>query len=369
MKVLASLFRVVFSIILLLLIACYLQTAPAISLSNFCQTVDSAKLLSLLSEFNVYTVTLVIILLLGILSFTRILEAVWNVLFCASIIILLASGLYIFFGPAIALPQALQHNVAVNQALLSIKAYEVPLAITTFIFIAGWMCSLASVRVAITTIVSYALWYGLTVFFTYIVQMWANSATPAMPEALHMIQGTPWVIAAVPGAFFLIYALLMALFETFITAKPKVADKEKTDETKTVDKQEAPKSEAAKAETNDKPAEPAAKSQPILKTAAPASAAPKKKLKLATPAPEEKAATETKPEPAVKTEPTPKPEPEASNEVKAEAENEAKPASKAETKAEPEAEAKDSPETKEKTESTPAEAKPDSEQPKEEPLP
>lgn len=364
MKVLASLFRVVFSIILLLLIACYLQTAPTISLSNFCQTADGAKLLTLLSELNVYTVSLVVILLLGILSFTRILEAVWNVLFCAAIIILLAGGLYIFCGPAIALPQALQHNVAVNQALLSIKTYEVPLAITVFIFIAGWLCSLASVRVAITTVVSYGLWYGLTVFFTYIVQLWANSTTPAMPEALHMIQGTPWIIAAVPGAFFLIYALLMALFETFITTKAKVTDKEKIGESTPSDEKET-----AKAEQSAKPAEPAAKSQPILKTAAPASSTPKKKTEPATQETTEKTDTEAKTEPEKKTEKTADPEPKADKKEKTDSENELTADSSTEKHPEPETEVKDSPEAKEKPEPAPADTQPGDEQQKDIPLP
>lgn len=371
MKVLASLFRVVFSIILLLLIACYLQTAPTISLSNFCQTADSAKLLTLLSELNVYTVSLVVILLLGILSFTRILEAVWNILFCAAIIILLAGGLYIFCGPAIALPQALQHNVAVNQALLSIKAYEVPLAITVFIFIAGWLCSLASVRVAITTVVSYGLWYGLTVFFTYIVQLWANSTTPAMPEALHMIQGTPWIIAAVPGAFFLIYALLMALFETFISQNEKSADKAHSEALKTDGgkAEEAPKEEQANSGDNTSPAEPAAKSQPILKTAAPASEAPMNKLKLATAVPTDKAGTEAKEAPAKDAEQTVNTESEAVKEVKSEPEKETKSTAETEQQPEPEAVVQPAPEPEKAEAPAASETKTSTEQPKEAPLP
>ena len=366
MKVLASLFRVVCSIIVLLLLAFYLQSTPTISLNDFCQNLDTEKLLTMLSTVNAVTISLVVILLLGIFPFLRILKAVWNVLFCVSILILLIGGLYVFFGPGIALPHAIYHNVAVNQACQATNAYEVPMALTVFIFAAGWFCAPACGRVAITTVVSFGLWYALTEFLTYIVHLWGSAANPGMPEALHMIQSTPWVIAAVPAAFFLIYALLMAFFETYISTskaatKPaeKESDKQKADSEKKPEEGPKPTDEK-KAEPEKKPtlkpAEPAAKSQPILK-AAPASPAPLKKLKLATPAtaekPEAKPATATKPaEPKAEE----KPAETKAEEKPAEPKTEEKPAeTKTEEKpAEPKTEEK-SAETK--TEEKPAEPK------------
>ncbi len=293
MKILASLFRVLFSIILLLALACYLQTPSQISLGQFCLTIDPAYLLPLLSGFNTVTVSLVIILLLGIFSFTRVLEAAWNVLFCASIIALLALGLYEFAGPAIALPQAIHHNAAVNQFCQAVTSYEVPIALTTLIFIAGWLCSSACVSVALTAVISYGLWYAITVFFTYLVHQWADSATPGMPEALHMIQSSPWVIAAVPGAFFLIYALLMAFFETFIaTGKKPAATRQKSPAA-----EEKP-AEEKKDESPAAPAEPAAKSKPILKAAG-AAPATTRKIKTAADAAAEPSKAEKAPAPAI----------------------------------------------------------------------
>lgn len=279
MNVLASLFRVVFSIIVLLALTCYTQMAPTVTLGNFCTSIDTAQLLTTLSGFNTVTVALVLILLLGICAFTRVLEAVWNVLFCASVLILLCLGLYIFAGSFIAFPMVLAHNDAVNQVCQAATAYEVPIAITTLIFIAGWLCASACGRVAITAVVSYGLWFALTAFFTYTVQLWANSASPSMPEALNMLQSTPWVIAAVPGAFFLIYALFMAFFETFIQPTAgKSKTKKEQEETK------AAKEEEKKADTpakDEKSTVPVAKTPATLNTPA---AAPAKKLKLATPA-------------------------------------------------------------------------------------
>lgn len=285
MKAMAILFRVVFSIIVLVLLACYLQMSPTITVGEFVDSLNTAGLAEMFTSVNTVTVSIFLVILLGIFSFTRILEALWNVLFCASIILLLAGGLYVLGGASIALPNAIFHNDFINSICAAIPAYQVPIAIVTLIFLAGWICASACGRIAITAVVSYGLWYGLTEFFSYVVYLWSNSDDPSMPEALNMIQGTPWIIAAVPAAFFLIYALLMAFFETFITNKPaKTAKPAKEDAPKA---EEAPaKEEPAKAEAKTeekKPVEPAAKSQPILKTTA---AAPVRKLKVGTPAAE-----------------------------------------------------------------------------------
>lgn len=371
MKVLASLLRVVFSILVLLALACYMQAAPTVSLNEFYNSLDSAQILNMLCGFNAVTVSLGIILLLGILSFTRVLEAAWNVAFCASILVLLALGLYSICGPAIALPQVLCHNTTVNQICQTAAGYEVPIAIITLIFIAGWFCASACGRVAITAVVSYGLWYGLTALLTYAVHLWGSSENPAMPEALSMMQSTPWVIAAVPGAFFLIYALFMAFFETFISNKSPKAEKTPAKEERKEDKAKADNPEPTenkeeaknvkKAEPEKKPlikpVEPVTKPQPVLKVT-PVSAAPLKKLKPATPADEvkkeEKPETKEDPKPVAKEEP----EAEVKEEPKPESKEEPKPVAKEEPKPEPKEaprpEAKETEKPEAKVEDTPS---------------
>ena len=288
MKALAILFRLVFSIIVLMAVTCYLQVSPTTTLSEFCNSINSSALLDQLCGINYLTVSLALVILLTIFSITRILDAIWNTLFCASILVLIASGLYTLAGPGIALPSALVHNEAVNQFCQSFTAYEIPLAITLLIFIAGWVCASACGRVAITAVISYALWYGVTEFFTYASQLWANSAAPALPEALYIVQGTPWILAAVPGAFFLIYALLMACFETYIGNGKKKAAKKKAEPAPADNKEVKDTGSAPKAEKEQKPAEPVSKTKPVLKLAT-ATAAPANKLKPATPVAEKPA--------------------------------------------------------------------------------
>lgn len=288
MKALAILFRLVFSILVLMAVACYLQVSPTTTLSEFCNSINSSALLDQLCGINYLTVSLALVILLTIFSITRILDAIWNTLFCASILVLIASGLYTLAGPGIALPSALVHNEAVNQFCQSFTAYEIPLAITLLIFIAGWVCASACGRVAITAVISYALWYGVTEFFTYASQLWANSASPALPEALYIVQGTPWILAAVPGAFFLIYALLMACFETYIGNGKKKAAKKKAEPAPADNKEVKDTESAPKAEKEQKPAEPVSKTKPVLKLAT-ATASPANKLKPATPVAEKPA--------------------------------------------------------------------------------
>ncbi len=324
MKALAILSRVVFSAVILLALALYLQASPTITLAQFCDSVTPGALCGLLCGVNTVTVLLALIVLLGIFSCTRILEAAWNVLFGASIILLLACGLYAAFGPSIALPHAIYHNATVNEFCQAMPDYPVLIAIITLIFIVGWLCASACVRVAITTVVSYGLWYAITEFFTYIVQLWADSTDPALPEALNMVQSTPWVIAAVPAAFFLIYALLMAFFETFISHAPTSKAKET--------KEEIP---AEKPQTEEKPA---SADKPVLKVkpaAKQAETKPAVKTK-----PEEKPASEAKAEEATK------PEEKPAGEAKAEE------APKPEEKPAGEAKAENTPKAEEKTETT-----------------
>ena len=313
MKAMAILFRVVFSAIVLLALALYQQHTPTVSLGQFFDSLTPEALCNVLGGVNTTTVLLGVIVLLGIFSCTRILEAAWNVLFCASILILLAGGLYTAFGPAIALPNAIYHNEAINQLCQALPSYQVGVAIVSLIFVAGWLCASASVRVAITAVVSYGLWYTITEFFSYVVYLWAKSAEPAMPEMLNMIQSTPWVLAAVPAAFFLIYALLMAFFETFITHAP--AGKAKT---KPQSAEDAPKAAEAKAEKAPEAGEKPAEETKVEEEAPKAEDKPAEETKVEEEAPkaEDKPAEETKvEEEAPKAEDKPAEEPKVEEEA------------------------------------------------------
>ncbi len=275
MKALTLLFRVVFSIIVLLLVTCYTQVTSTVSLTDFCTSLNASAIAEQFTSINAFTITLAVILLLSILSFTRLLEAIWNILFCGSIITLLAGGLYALCGPRIALPYVLYNNEAVMQFCSMVGAYQIPVAIVLLIFLAGWLCSAASGRVAITAIVSFGLWYAVTELLTYGIYLWTKAAAPDQPGALTMIQESPWILAAVPAAFFLIYALLMAFFETYITTEGKAQKAPAND--KQPEKPATTQTEAP-ASTVDAQTEPITKTRPVLLKTTPIPEVPKKKL-------------------------------------------------------------------------------------------
>lgn len=307
MKVMAILFRVVFSFVIVLALACYLQVSPTISLADFSDTLTPDTLLGHLQGVNGVTISLAVILLLGIFSVTRVLEAAWNVIFCAAMLVLLACGSYALLGASIALPHAIFTSETVRQFCDTVLTYQVPIALATFIFATGWVCASACGRVAITTVISYALWYGVSELFFFSVQLWSDSANPVAPEALSMILGTPWVIAAVPGAFFLIYALLMSLFETFITRatpKPKAATAESGQVTTPEPETKAAEAAATPAASKPEPVEPRQKTmrlsvpkpvnkEPKVEEKAEAPATPKEESPAPAPEAEIPAAPET----------------------------------------------------------------------------
>lgn len=314
MNVVAILSRVVCSIILVLLLACYAQVSPGITAIGFCSALSVDMLIDAVSGINAVTISLLAIVVLGALSVTRILEAIWNVLFSASILLLMAFGSYALFGASIALPHAIYNCEPVRIICEAVLSYQVPIILVIFIFAASWICASARGSVAITTIISYLLWYAITEFFSYAVHLWSNSSNPAAVEALNMILSTPWIIAAVPGAFFLIYALLMAFFETYITKKRRKVRKVTEEKKETTQESAAP---AAK--TEEKPAEPKPAPEPKAPET-PAEPAPATKPEPVEPQPEEKPA-ETKieteepapaePAPVAKAETKPESEPKA----------------------------------------------------------
>ena len=361
MKALAILFRIIFSAIVLLALSVYLQVSPTITLGQFCDALTPEALGSILGGVNTVTVSLAIIVLLGIFSCTRILEAIWNVLFCSSILILLAGGLYTAFGASVALPNAIFHNEAINQLCQVLPDYQVLIALVSFIFVAGWLCAPASVRIAITSVISYGLWYGVTELFSYIVYLWAGSSNPALPEALNMIQSTPWVIAAVPAAFFLIYALLMAFFETFIShttlSKHESTMPNQKDEEKPAEQPKAKVKPAAQPKTQEKAEEKTAE-QPETKEKAeekPAEQTEAKEKVEEKPAEQTEAKEKAEEKPAEQTEAKEKAEEKPAEQTEAKEKAEEKPAEQAEAKEKAEEKPAEQTEAKEKVEEKPAE--------------
>ena len=354
MNVLGSLFRLICSWLILLVLAVYIQSPAYVSPANFVEYFNTDTLLPLVSTLNWVTITAGILLILAVL---RIQEIIWNVAYAAAFILFVGFALCSFMDPATALPTAIESNRAVLDFCALPQSYPIPAIIITAIFAMGWLCSTAPFRIMFTCALSVALWYGCTEVFQYMVGMWAKSPNPTMPELLHAIQSAPWIIAAIPGAFFVVYALLTSFIETFISRreeKRRKKDEKKAAESTVVEELEETQAEPT---SETKPAKPTP-SKPIKKPA-PAAVAPKLTVKKAENKPEEAPKAEEKPVEKAKEEPKsdekpaegvkaePKAEEKPAEEAKAEPKVEEKPA--AEAQAEPKVEEKPAEEAKAET--------------------
>lgn len=360
LKALGIFIRLVCSLAILFAVALYLpMTAQPLSTAvppeQFVDgiTLDAVK--GFFTSLNWVSITAGALVLCALL---RLLDMAWNIAFCLSSVAVLFCGLWTVWGPAVALPAPLQGNEYMTQLCTLPLDYPVPALIVMAVFAMGWLAATAPFRIAFTTAVSFGLWYGITCLMHWaIVTRWADTPTPAQPEVLAMVLANPWIIAALPGVFFLVYAVLVAFFETFLSAARKKAPKaeQKPAEQQAEEKKPEPAPLAkpvskvlkpmAKPAVNPTPkptAKPAAKP---ATAAAPLPAVPKAEPKPApnasaepaSPAPKPEAKAEVKPtvEPAPKPEekpvsPAPEAKKEETPEVKPETKTEAKPAPKAE---------------------------------------
>lgn len=370
MKFLASLFRLLCSLLVLVVIALYVNAEGNPDVSAFAAQVTGENLLALFTTVNWVSITAGV---LAVAALLRLLEIAWNMAFCAALALVIAGSSYMVFGAETALPAALSTNAAVLDFCNLPQTYPVPALIVAGVFALGWLAANAAFRIAFTTILCYALWYGCAVLFHATAEMAA--ADPALADKetaqsiLTFIQAHPWVTAALPGVFFLVYSLLMAFFDSFPSSAKKKNAEEPAKKEAEEKKADAPKPETKPAVPSAKPTQtrplPAAKptqtrpltvakpttTRPLTaKPAAPAAKPLAKPVlqpvpKAPSPQPEVKPATETKPE--TKTEPAPAAEtkPEAKTEPAPAAEP--KPEAKAEpaSAAEPKPEAKDAPTT------------------------
>lgn len=344
LKALGIFVRLVCSLIVLLAVALYLQMPTAVAPESFADAVSAEAVVGLFSSLNWVSITAGVLVLCALL---RLLDMAWNVAFCLSTVLVLFCGLWAVWGPVVALPLPVQDNALMTQLCTLPQTYPVPALLVAGVFAMGWLASTAPFRIAFTTVVSFGLWYGLTTLMHWgIVTRWADTPTPAQPELLAMVLANPWMIAALPGAFFLVYAVLVAFFETFLSTSKKKAPKteEKPAEDKKPETDEKKPAAAAPA-----PAVPAAApapklAKPVLKPATPAVPKPEVKPEAkAEPKPEQQpeAKPEAKPEPAAE----PKPEPKA-EEHPADKPAEPKPEKAEETPAAPEAKPEPKPEEK-----------------------
>ncbi len=343
MNILGTLFRLICSWLILVVIAVYATAPEHIAPSAFTECFNAETLRPMFTTVNWVSITAVVLLVLAIL---RIQELIWNVIYAAATILCIGFGICAIIDPGIALPAAIETNRTVLDFCALPQSYPVPAILIIAVFAMGWLCSTAPFRIMFTCILSVVLWYGCSEVFSYMVGMWAKSPNPTMPELLHAIQTAPWIIAAIPGAFFLVYALLTSFIETFISRRED--DRKKRAEKKAAEKSEAEELTETKSETEAAPQAPIlpvissdAEEKPITATAPAAEEKPAEKADAkAEEKPAEETAVKAEDKPAEETDTKAEEKPAEETDAKAEEKPVEETAAKAEEKPAEEADAK-----------------------------
>lgn len=218
-KVLASLFRLLCSLMVLLVVVVYLN-AGNLHITPAELSFRAEDLLTPFRTVNPFSITAVVLVVLAAL---RLLDIIWNMAFCASLILVLGISSYTLVGET-ALPAALHGNETVAAFLSLPQSYPVPTLLIAAVFTIGWLAANAAFRIAFNTLLSYVLWFVCSFIFHAALGIWADHPQTAQGNAqsfLTFLLEHPWVCAALPGVFFMIYSLLMAFFDSFPSSETK----------------------------------------------------------------------------------------------------------------------------------------------------
>lgn len=168
-----------------------------------------------------------LLLLMGLL---RGVTAIWNIIFCWSIVLLIFLIILVSFGTDVALPGAAavlssepnlimagldQLSLLIGAHIVSTPNCEFLLLLVPMGLILGGLFSNSRLRIAFYSVVGYALWYGLSELLLYLLTLWGQSEAPLLAEVQVFLSDSDWVIPTLMGVFFTIYVTILAFYETY----------------------------------------------------------------------------------------------------------------------------------------------------------
>lgn len=217
LNLLCILIRLALYLFLLLLLAPCISLGVSCSVDAYLSAWNLPQLIHLITDVRWFQIAA------GagcLLAMVRLLGMVWNVVFFVSLLAFLVECLSLTIGIDWGVPSALR-SLALLQPMQDVAThfpalmFLVPLACVLSCF-----CSRTPGRIISYTLFCYLLWYAASELLAWLVSLWADREAPCLPELLHMIQAYPWLEAALPGIFFLLFCLLMALLDSFSSAAP-----------------------------------------------------------------------------------------------------------------------------------------------------
>lgn len=149
----------------------------------------------------------------------RWLGGVWNVVFSLLSIALMAELVMLAGGMKAAVTTPLYPLMSDAGLAQLTSAYPVLYWLIPTSWFIACLCARDQVRVFITAVACYLLWLLLTWLLSLGVNTWLGMGEPAPEQLANLFRAYPWLPSAIPGAFLLIYAELMAVLEACL---PKI---------------------------------------------------------------------------------------------------------------------------------------------------
>ncbi len=217
MKILMALFRILCSVLLVLLFLACKDVAAGLQAGELWQQLTTHAV----SDWQVLAWAAGISL---VLSLVRCLDIAWNVIFSALTFLLMAELVLIAAGlPAAITPQLHAYLAEVGNFTGEIGNYPVFWWLVPSLWLVGCLCARNQVAVFLTGVVCYGLWLLLTWLLTLGMNTWLSMGEPAPAQLAELCRAHNWLPAALTGTLLLVYALLMAIFESFLRRRKKAA--------------------------------------------------------------------------------------------------------------------------------------------------
>ncbi len=212
MKILGSLFRLLCALLVLLSVAVYLDGSTQVSLSDYLSAFTPEHVQSLVDLQGWLAVAAGVLLLLTLCCGMKL---GWNIVYSLATMVFFAEVTLLTLGPDVALPSSLRGQGW--EPMLSELAlnYPVPTLMIPSLCILGCLCSSAPVRIAGTSLISFALFYACSELLPLLVECWQTHAGDVAPQILEILHHHPWLLVAASALLFLQFTLFMAMIETF----------------------------------------------------------------------------------------------------------------------------------------------------------
>lgn len=131
----------------------------------------------------------------------RWLTAPWNVLLMLSTALLLWCGMQASLG----------------------SNWSMPLPLTGTVWVLSLLCSNSRWLMLLYGSLCYGCWYGAAVLLHMFCGSWETAESLSLLRMLGFMYNGPWITAAIPGAFFLLFFFLLAFFENMVNGRANTA--------------------------------------------------------------------------------------------------------------------------------------------------